>query len=141
MVLHIHKGKRSRDRYIPLPQPTLELLRSWWGTHRNPVWLFPTGSKAALATATKPMGPRGPGSALKAARVECQIKKEVTIHSLRHAYATHLYEDGVSVHLIQKYLGHSSLSTTARYLHATGMPEGDVIASISETLEAVSWSS
>jgi len=107
MVLHIHKGKRSRDRYVPLPQPTLDLLRDWWATHRNPVWLFPAGAQSARASATKPMGNYGLRHALSAARTECKLQKAVTIHSLRHAYATHLYEDGVSIRLIQKYLGHT----------------------------------
>lgn len=141
MTLHIHKGKGAKDRYIPLPQPTLELLRKWWATHRNPVWLFPAGKRSTLGNATVSMGHYGPRHALRAALAECKIQKEVTIHSLRHTYATHLYEDGISVHLIQKYLGHSSLSTTAHYLHAVGIPEEDAIASIRETLEAVSWSS
>jgi site-specific recombinase XerD len=140
MVIHVRKGKRARDRYVPLPQLTLEQLRAWWVTHRNSVWLFPSGSQAMRATANKPMSADGLYRALEAVRTECQIQKAVTIHSFRHAYATHLYEDGVNIRLIQKYLGHTSLSTTARYLHAIGMPEGNMIESINETLEAVSWS-
>ncbi|MCB0087084.1 MAG: site-specific integrase [Caldilineaceae bacterium] len=54
MVLHIHKGKRGRDRYVPLPQPTLEILRTWWATHRNPVWLFPAGAQAGRGTPLSP---------------------------------------------------------------------------------------
>lgn len=141
MALHIHKGKWSKDRYIPLPQPALALLRKWWATHRNPVWIFPAGGQSSMASATNPMSHSGPYSALKAALAECKIQKKVTIHTLRHAYATHLYEDGVNVHLIQKYLGHKSLATTARYLHATSVGEAESIDSISKTLEAVSWSS
>ena len=87
------------------------------------------------------MGNFGLRTARSAARAECKIQKAVTVHSFRHAYATHLYEDGVSIRLIQKYLGHGSLSTTALYLHDTGMPEGNVIESISETVAGVSWSS
>lgn len=140
MTLHIC-GKRARDRYVPLPQFTLAQLRAWWATHRNPDWLFPMGCRAKHRTATRPMSANGLYNALAAACEECKIQKSVTLHTLRHAYATHLYEDGVSIRLIQKYLGHSSLSTTARYLHPTAMPEGDVITAISETLEAVTWSS
>lgn len=140
-ALHIHKGKWSKDRYVPLPQPALELLRKWWATHRNPDWIFPAGGQSSMASATTPMSHSSPWRALKAAVAECKIQKEVTIHSLRHAYATHLYEDGVSVHLIQKYLGHKSLATTARYLHATSVGEAESIDSISQTLEAVPWSS
>ncbi len=140
MVVHVRKGKWSKDRYIPLPQPTLTQLRTWWAMHRNPVWLFPTGGQAVRATATKPMSALGLYRVIEAVRQECKIEKAITIHTFRHAYATHLYEDGVNLRLIQKYLGHASLSTTAKYLHETSMPEGHVIASISETLEAVSWS-
>ncbi|MCB0087085.1 MAG: tyrosine-type recombinase/integrase [Caldilineaceae bacterium] len=96
----------------------------------------PSGTRDA----TKPIGEFGLRRALRAARNECQIQKSITVHSLRHAYATHLYEDGGSLRLIQQYLGHTSLSTTAHYLHATGIPETDSVAAISETLEAVTWS-
>ena len=139
MVIHVRQGKRNRDRLVPLPHLTLELLRSWWTTHRNPVWLFPRILEAKPTAATKPMSARGLYNALDEVQKTCKFQKNVTIHSLRHAYATHLYEDGVSLRLIQKYLGHTSLATTSRYLHATEKPELASIATISETLAAVSW--
>ena len=122
MLVHVHLGKGAKDRYVPLPQRTLDLLRQYWLTHRDPVWLFPARSKrnGALATpATRPMNRAHLQEAMRLVVQVLNIRKAVTIHTLRHSYATHLLEAGVNLRLIQQYLGHSSLQTTMIYLHVT----------------------
>lgn len=120
MVLHIQGGKGNKDRYVPLPQATLELLRSYWATHHHPVWLFPaTIPQGWRPPQSQPMDGSGVQKAFKAALHSSGIQKAATPHTLRHSYATHLLEAGVNLRLIQSYLGHESLSTTAIYTHLT----------------------
>jgi site-specific recombinase XerD len=124
MMLHIQGGKGNKDRYVPLPQPTLELLRSYWGTHRHPVWLFPaTIPQGWTPPQSQAMDNSGVQKAFKAALHSSGIQKAATPHTLRHSYATHLLEAGVNLRLIQSYLGHESLSTTAIYTHLTRTAE------------------
>ncbi|NIS83591.1 MAG: tyrosine-type recombinase/integrase [Anaerolineales bacterium] len=125
MVIHIHKGKGSKDRYVPLPQRTLELLREYWVTHRHPVWLFPARDRRGipLPAATAPMCTGGVQQALGAALQESGIQKPATVHTLRHSWATHLLEAGVNLRLIQTWLGHRSPSSTALYTHLTHKTE------------------
>ena len=125
MVVHIRKGKRGKDRYVPLPERTLQMLRQWWTTHRHAKWLFPGRPPmgAPASTATKPMSVSGVQCAFRAALQESGVRKAATVHSLRHAYATHLLEAGVELRLIQGYLGHSSPETTALYTHLTRKTE------------------
>lgn len=120
MVLHIQGGKGNKDRYVPLPQATLALLRSYWSTHRHPRWLFPaTIPQGWKPPQSQPMEASGVQKAFKAALRGSGIQKAATPHTLRHSYATHLLEAGVNLRLIQSYLGHESLSTTAIYTHLT----------------------
>jgi site-specific recombinase XerD len=121
-VLHVH-GKRGKDRYVPLPQATLELLRRHWRTHRNPLWLFPSMPRRRKAAPVEPAA--GPitkdsvQSAFRRAVKASGLHKRAHVHTLRHSYATHLLEDGVELRLLQEYLGHSSPRTTAIYAHLT----------------------
>jgi integrase/recombinase XerD len=121
-VLHIH-GKRRKDRYVPLPEATLALLREHWRTHRNPLWLFPTGTRSGVAPLNDPaVGPISRASLQSAfvrAVKQSGIHKRAHVHTLRHSYATHLLEAGVNLRLIQEYLGHTSPKTTAVYTHLT----------------------
>jgi integrase/recombinase XerD len=121
MMLHIRQGKGNKDRYVPLPEGTLKLLREYWSTHRHPVWLFPAPSRAgvSMSSATQPMDESGVQRAFKAALQESGVQKDASVHTLRHSYATHLLEAGVNLRLIQAYLGHSSPKTTAIYTHLT----------------------
>ena len=120
MVLHIQRGKGNKDRYVPLPQTTLELLRSYWSTHHHPVWLFPaTIPQGWTPSQSQPMDGSGVQKAFNAALHSSGIQKAATPHTLRHSYATHLLEAGINLRLIQTYLGHESLSTTAIYTHLT----------------------
>jgi site-specific recombinase XerD len=113
--VHVYLGKGGKDRYVPLPQPVLDMLRQHWLTHRNPVWLFPSPNLAL----TKPMAGSGMQRAFQRALKETGISKPATIHTLRHSYATHMLEAGVNLRTIQEYLGHASPKTTAIYTHLT----------------------
>lgn len=110
-VLHVRQGKGGKDRLVPLSALLLEELRAYWRRYRPADWLFPGqgGSgpvcigtvQRAFARLVRPLG----------------LGKPVSMHTLRHSYATHLLEAGVDVVTLQRLLGHRSLSTTARYLH------------------------
>jgi site-specific recombinase XerD len=119
--VHVRQAKGGRDRYVPLPEPTLQHLRRFWCTHRHPRLLFPnaSGDPALMRQASSCMDRGGVQAALKAARIDCGIHKRLTVHSLRHAYATHLLELGVDLRSIQVVLGHYRPETTARYAHLT----------------------
>jgi len=122
MLLHIH-GKGKKDRYVPLPEPTLQMLRAFWRTHRSPVWLFPAPTRHGLAHSLAHNG--GPvtrsslQSAFRAALKRTGIVKRAHVHTLRHSYATHLLEAGVNLRIIQDNLGHGSARTTQIYTHLT----------------------
>jgi site-specific recombinase XerD len=132
MMLSVHQGKGRKDRAVPLPERTLSMLREYWCTHQHPVWLFPISYKTGpvLPTAKRCMAPRGISKAFRMARQESGIKKPATIHTLRHSYATHLLEAGVPLRVIQVYLGHASIETTAIYLHLTRKVEDPAIEAI-----------
>ena len=97
------------------------MLRPYWSTHCHPVWLFPAPTRAGVppSSATQPMDPSGVQRAFKAALQESGVRKDASVHTLRHSYATHLLEAGVNLRLIQAYLGHTSFQTTTRYTHLT----------------------
>jgi len=118
MFVHIHRGKGNKDRYIPLPQRTLQILRAFWKMHRNPVWIFPAPGRGAhnlMPTATYPVPISSIQIAFKEAKVAAGIKKRVSVHHLRHSYATHLLEAGVDLRYVQQYLGHDDPKTTMIY--------------------------
>jgi site-specific recombinase XerD len=141
MLVHVRKGKRSKDRYVPLPIGALEMLRRHWCTHRHPVWLFPARLRTGVppSTATKPMTVRGVQRCFQTALQESGIEKEATVHTLRHSYATHLLETEVSLRQIQVYLGHSSIQTTAIYTHLTRKTEKRATKSINQMMEDLQW--
>jgi len=125
MLLHIQAGKGNKDRLVPLPVRALELLWMQWLTHRHPVWLFPAIDPATgtVHTATQPMIVDGVQRAFRAAVQEAGMHKHASVHTLRHSWATHLLEAGVSLRMIQQWLGHTSLTTTSRYTHLTRSAE------------------
>ncbi len=137
MLLHIHRGKGAKDRYVPLPQTTLERLRDYWKTHRNRVWIFPRlgrGRKEA-PTAVLPMGKGTVQGALRRVVKELPaLTKRVCVHTLRHSYATHLLEAGVNIRLVQQYLGHASLMSTMIYAHVTRAGHQAAYASINRLM-------
>jgi integrase/recombinase XerD len=137
MMIHVHRGKGAKDRMVPLPKTTLATLRAHWRTHRNARLLFPAlgrdGQAAALATT--PMAISSVQGALRRAKHQAGItKRAVSIHTLRHAYATHLLEEGVNLRVIQSHMGHSSLETTMVYLHLTRKGNEDAYALIDKLM-------
>ena len=121
MRIHVHRGKGAKDRYVPLPEATLDILRSYWRLHRNPVWIFPRLGRSGKEgpDATGPMNKSSVQGALRRVLKQLNFKKRISIHTLRHSYATHLLESGVNLRRIQQYLGHNSFNTTMVYLHLT----------------------
>ena len=130
MVLQVRKGKGRKDRYVPLPERTLAQLRWYWGQHRQPKWLFPGRGFGERG----PMNPSGVQKAFRAAVQVSGLNKAASVHTLRHSYATHLVEAGVNLHLIQGYLGHNSLQTTAIYVHVTPQAQRAAVATINELM-------
>ncbi len=121
MFVHV-AGKGGKDRYVPLPEPTLHLIRDFWKTHRSMTWLFPSpprGGEYNLAHDGRPVTDSSLQQAFKKALKQTGIAKPAHIHSLRHSYATHLLETGINLRLIQENLGHSSARTTQIYTHLT----------------------
>jgi len=110
MVLRVEQGKGQKDRYVMLSPKLLEVLRDWWRIERPQHWLFPGDIPGRHITRD------AVGQACEKAHSICKIPKPITPHSLRHAFAVHLLEQGTDVRTIQLLLGHRSLSTTAKYL-------------------------
>jgi integrase/recombinase XerD len=121
MRIHVHRGKGAKDRYVPLPNATLQTLRTYWMTHRNAVWIFPSLGRGGKEgpVATTPMRKSSVQGALRRTLAQLNLKKRISVHTLRHSYATHLLEAGVNIRRIQQYLGHHSLNSTMVYLHLT----------------------
>jgi site-specific recombinase XerD len=122
MFVHIKQSKGKKDRYIPLAQRTLDLLRTIWQTHKNPVYIFPApgrGSGTEMPKTKVPMPKASIQIAFRDALLKTGIRKKVSVHHLRHAYAVHLLEAGVDIRHIQEYLGHTNLNTTMIYTKLT----------------------
>jgi site-specific recombinase XerD len=113
MVLHIRQGKGAKDRLVPLSLRLLEELRAYWRRYRPQHWLFPGHRADGTLTASNIQ--RRFGRLVK----QVGLSKHCSMHTLRHSYATHLLEAGVDVLTLKALLGHSSLQTTARYLHVS----------------------
>jgi integrase/recombinase XerD len=115
MVLRVEQGKGHKDRYAMLPPLLLERLRAWWryahaqGKMLKGGWLFPGQNPI------DPLTPRQLNRAVHAAAVAARIDKRVSMHTLRHCFATHLLEQKVDIRVIQVLLGHKHLETTALY--------------------------
>jgi len=111
MMVRVEHGKGDKDRYSILSPRLLAELRSYWRVYRPSLFLFENKiTKARLTRST-------PQLVFKAAIKKAKIDKKVTFHSLRHGFATNLLEAGVNIRTIQILMGHSSISTTSRYLH------------------------
>jgi len=110
MVIRVEQGKGAKDRYVMLSPRLLEILRQWWRCAKPKEWLFPgalPGQHLTTCTMVR---------TCQEVHKRSGLSKPVTPHSLRHAFAVHLLESGTDLRTIQLLLGHSSLSTTARYL-------------------------
>lgn len=108
-VIRVRHGKGGKDRYVMLSAQLLHILRTYWRLARPPDWLFPRrdGSGPISITVLH--------AACRSARAAAGIDKRVTVHTLRHSFATHLLENGTDIRIIQVLLGHNNLSSTARY--------------------------
>ncbi len=113
MVIRVRQGKGSKDRYVMLSPKLLELLRTYWKMARPRVWLFP-GSDPE-----RPITTSAVRKACQRAREAAGLGKHVTVHTLRHSFATHLLEAGTDLRTIQVLLGHHSPRTTAVYTHVS----------------------
>ncbi|MBU0486320.1 MAG: site-specific integrase [Bacteroidetes bacterium] len=111
MTIHVRGGKGNKDRYTLLSKVALEDLRAYWKRYRPRTWLFP-GRQA-----DQPLGDSSIQKAFQRAREKAGIRKEVTVHTLRHSFATHLLEQGVNLFTIKELLGHKTIKTTLIYLH------------------------
>ena len=111
MVVRVEHGKGDKDRYTILSPRLLKELRLYWLKYRPTLWLFYSGkNKEKLSRAT-------PQLVFKKAKMKAGIRKNVTFHSLRHSFGTHMLEAGTDIRTIQILLGHSSITSTAKYLH------------------------
>jgi site-specific recombinase XerD len=133
MTLRIEQGKGSKDRYAMLSPVLLERLRTWWrvaraqGTMLDGGWLFPG------LNPIDPLSTRQLNRAVHAAAVTARIDKRVSMHTLRHSFATHLLEQKVDIRVIQVLLGHKKLETTALYTHVAT----EILRQVISPLQAV----
>ena len=142
--LHVRQGKGGHARFVPMSPGMVEHLRQWWRQHQHPVWLFPGAgihwrkrdhNTLEAAKATLPLSTSALQRTFGLARAQSGINPAATPHTLRHSYATHLLEEGVSLRQISQYLGHASLDTTVIYTHLTSISEARTRAAL-ETLHA-----
>jgi site-specific recombinase XerD len=113
LVVQVHAGKGGKDRLVPLSPKLLEELRAYWRQDRPARWLFP---------GQKPGAHRSAASVQRLVRrvaVRAGLTKPITVHTLRHSYATHQLEAGLDLLTLQRVLGHQRLQTTAVYVHLT----------------------
>lgn len=112
-LLHIYQSKGKKDRVVPISENTIEMLRRYYKVYRPKYWLF-EGQEAG-----RPYSPKSLQNVLKRSLIKAKIAKPVTLHWLRHSYATHLLENGTDIRYIQELLGHNSSRTTEIYTHVS----------------------
>jgi site-specific recombinase XerD len=113
MVIRVQQGKGGKDRYVMLSAQLLGILRTYWRLARPKDWLFPGRDPA------NPIEVNVLHAVCRSACTASGLTKRVTVHTLRHSFATHLLESGTDIRIIQVLLGHSNLSSTARYTHVS----------------------
>jgi integrase/recombinase XerD len=113
MLIWIRNGKGGKDRYVPLPERLLFMLRDYWKLHKPSSYLFFSKDKNTA------LSDNSLQKTFKTVLFQSGIRKEASIHTLRHSYATHLLERGIDLRMIQELLGHKSPQTTAIYTHLT----------------------
>ena len=140
MLLRI-RGKGNKDRFVPLPQRTLEQLRELWLTHHSPRWLFPAitrqGVRHSVQHDAGPVTRSTLQRAFRRALLQSGVRKSAHVHSLRHSMATHLLEAGVNLRIIQTILGHTTPTTTALYTHLTQQVRESVKTPINELMNGL----
>ncbi|WP_278011970.1 tyrosine-type recombinase/integrase [Flavobacterium gyeonganense] len=112
-IILIKQSKGKKDRIVPLSPKILEMLRSYYVCYKPKKWLFEGRNE------NEPYDARSLSNVLKQALTKSNIKKPVSLHWLRHSYATHLLESGTDLRFIQELLGHSSSRTTEIYTHVS----------------------
>jgi site-specific recombinase XerD len=126
-VIRVEHGKGGKDRYVMLSAQLLGILRAYWGLARPKIWLFPGRD------GDRPIDPQTLHVACKVAREMAGLDKRVTVHTLRHSFATHLLENGTDIRIIQVLLGHSNLATTARYAQVATHTIANTISPLDHT--------
>lgn len=111
MQLRVREGKGKKDRYTLLSQTNLKILREYWKGYHPGSFLFP-GNRP-----DQPLTARTVQKVFEQSVKKAGIRKDVSVHTLRHSFATHMLESGVNVYHIQRLLGHSTVKTTTVYLH------------------------
>jgi len=123
MQVHVVQGKGKKDRFTILSPSALESLRTYYRLERPKMYLFePNGKKGCVLADTTL------NAIVKSSAEKAGITKKVSFHTLRHSFATHLLEQGVSLRLIQQFMGHASLRTTAGYLHLVNVDMTRVVS-------------
>ncbi len=113
MLIRVRQGKGRKDRYVKLAKRLLEVLRMYWKARHPSSWLFPG------KYLDRPMNPKVVAMICQQIRKRAKLRKHVTVHTLRHSYATHLLDAGTDLRTIQVLLGHRSIKTTALYTHVS----------------------
>ena len=128
LTLHIRHSKGLRERRVPLPESTLEVLRGAWSEHRHCKWIFPSRQRLKeIQTADRPLSPRSlQRGTEKVLESLGWSEKGIVFHTLRHSYATAMLDEGANVIVLSEYMGHKNLQATEVYLHLT--KEGDAKA-------------
>lgn len=144
--LFVRCGKGGRDRVVPLCQSMLEELRVYWSRHGNRQWLFPAPGRGKMDSksviermrvAQKPLAGASLQQVIVRARVDAGVPDRATPHSLRHSFATHLIEEGVSIRQVQRFLGHTNINTTMIYTHFSQEVERDALTALENLMAAV----
>lgn len=123
MQVHVVQGKGKKDRYTILSAKTLEMLRLYYKYARPSNYLFEAQGRKG-----KPLSDSTLNCIIKKNAVKAGIRKQVSFHTLRHCFATHLLEKGVNLRLIQQLMGHTSLRTTSGYLHLANINPASVVS-------------
>jgi len=139
-LLHVRCGKGAKDRKVILPAFTLQVMERYWLQHRNRNWLFPALGRdgKGAPTALEPMSISAVQVGLRRQLKRAGItKKGVSVHTLRHSYATHLLEAGVPLPVLQQQLGHAKIETTLRYVHLSRPALVDSAETINKMMRAI----
>ena len=131
MQLFIRNAKRSKDRYAILSQANLEMLRTYWKVYRPKEWLFYSRNHTGTH-----ITPRAIENLFKKYVKKANISKNVTVHTMRHSFATHLLESGISIYHIKQLLGHSNINTTCIYLHLVKIESLNVTSPLDQMTES-----
>ncbi len=131
MVIRVEQGKGRKDRYVMLAPHLLDLLRAWWKAARPQGWLFPGQNPV------NPLTTRQLNRACHAAAMMAEIDKPVSLHTLRHSFATHLLEQKTDIRVIQVLLGHKKLDTTALYTRVALKALGEITSPLEHLVTTV----